>query len=74
MSRIIIDNISDREDAFALMLVRNVLLKGKICNDGKQHTYISVFTAGDKDFVIESHLNRKSERFLVYNETITNPL
>jgi len=71
MSRIIIDNQSDRDDWFALQLVRNVLKLGKISNDGTQHCYLSTFIADDKCYIVATMLNRKSEKFIVYNDLTT---
>lgn len=72
MSRIIIDNQSDLNLSDALHLVNKVIKMGKVSNNGEQHCYLTVITflIGNKEakYIVATMLNRKSEKFIVYND------
>lgn len=68
MSRIIIDNQSDLSLYDATHMVLNVIKGGKISNDGEQRCYLTVFSIEGKKYVVATMLNRKSEKFIVYND------
>lgn len=74
MSRIIIDNQSDLKLDEALSLVRRVIKAGKISNNGEQHCYLTAFGSalGEHRYMVATMLNRKSEKFIVYNDVVTN--
>ena len=66
MSKLIIQNDSDLSDSEALELVLQVMGAGKISNYGKQYCYHTVFPNGVH---IGTWLNKKSERFRVWNDS-----
>jgi len=71
MSKIIIDNQSEIiGDYAAVSLVCQVMERGKVSNNGKQHCYCTTFKSdkGQENIVIGSWLNKKSERFVIYDE------
>ena len=70
MSRIIIDNRSDADDALALQLVQTVIEGGRISNDGKQYCYYTTFFAQNDGtrYGVATDLNKCSDRFTVVND------
>ena len=71
MSKFIIDNRSDADDALALQLVQKVVENGRISNDGKQFCYYTIFTSedviGTRHYGVATDLNRCSDRFTIVN-------
>lgn len=68
MSRIIIQNDSSLPDIRALDYVKAVMEMGRISNDGKQYCYLTTFGANG-EIVVATDLNKKSDRFVVYNRS-----
>lgn len=68
MARIIIDNRSDLIDTDALQLVLNVMSEGRICNDGKQYCYLSVYHLVGGEYQVSTDLNKNSDRFVIVKE------
>ena len=66
MSKMIIDNRSELDDNVALQLVKQVIEQGRISNYGKQYCYVTTFSVGDCVYAVATHLNKKSDRFVVY--------
>ena len=60
--KLIIDNRTGRPLPEIWAHLGTVLCQGKLSNQGRQHSYATVFNDG---LVVESILNEKSERFLV---------
>jgi hypothetical protein len=60
--KLIIDNRTGRPLTEIWAHLGTVLCQGKLSNEGRQHSYATVFHDG---LVVESILNEKSERFLV---------
>lgn len=57
------DNI---DDLTAVSLVKQVIERGKISNNGKSYCYLSVFKMTDDIIVVETRQYRKSPCFRVY--------
>lgn len=69
MSKIIIENRSNLDDALAVGMVKHVIEGGRISNDGKQYCYYTVFTGEDgRRFGVSTDLNKASDRFVVVND------
>ena len=65
MGRIIIDNRSSADDSAAVRLVEQVMLQGRVSNDGKQYCYLTTGTAGGRKVMVSTALNQNSDRFIV---------
>ena len=76
MSKIIIDNRSELvSDRSALRKVLEVLDMGKISDSGKQHCYVTSFpwdAKGETRIIVAAVLNKKSERFVIYDEAFND--
>lgn len=66
--RVIIDNKTELKLADALILLQLAIEPGKISNDGKQHCYLTKMQFSNEVYLVESRLNKKSERFIIYKE------
>lgn len=64
MSKIIIENKSDRDDLTAMDAVKIVISRGRISNNGKQYGYVTS-VCGVR---VLSRLNGKSDGFIVMNK------
>ena len=70
MSRIIIDNRSKADDCYALELVKAVMNRGRISNNGKQYCYYAVFR-GDSNgnkYGVSTDLNKASDKFTIVDD------
>lgn len=66
MSRIIIQNsTSSVSDADCLTYVQKVIQEGRISDNGKQYCYVTRFT---NDVMVATQLNKKSDKFIVYDD------
>ena len=65
MTKIIIENRTDKPDSHIVRLVASVIENGRVSNNGKQYCYVTAFSNGVS---IASELNKKSDRFIAYNE------
>ena len=72
MGKIIIDNRSDMDDAFAIGLCQRIVREGRVSNYGKQYAYLTTFhfSGADSSINVATDLNKCSDRFVVYNERI----
>ena len=67
MNKLIIDNRTELTDFEAVNLVGRVIKKGRISNGGKQYCYGTGITIEDKEYMIWTDLNKKSDRFVITN-------
>lgn len=65
MNKLIIDNRTELTDLEAVNLVSKVIAQGRISNDGKQYCYGTGITIEDKEYMIWTNLNKKSDRFVI---------
>lgn len=65
MNKLIIDNRTELTDLEAVTLVSRVIAQGRISNDGKQYCYDTGITIEDKEYMIWTDLNKKSDRFVI---------
>jgi hypothetical protein len=65
VNKLIIDNRTDLSDFDALTLVINVVWDGRISNDGKQYCYLTSMPINEKQYVVSTDLNKKSDRFVI---------
>jgi len=63
MSKIIIQNNTDRSDANALIYVGQVIKSGRISDNGKQYCYHTEFKDG---IHVSAFLNKRSDRFVIH--------
>lgn len=68
MAKIIMDNQSFLSDIFALKLVSKVIDMGRISNQGTQYCYVTSFIVDNREVMVATSLNPKSDRFVVYDE------
>lgn len=66
MNKMIIHNTTDLNDDVALLLVYEVVKRGRVSNKGKQYCYISIFEYDGTKYVVCTDLNKKSDRFSIY--------
>jgi len=67
MSKLIIDNRTELTDFEAITLVGRVIKQGRISNNNKQYCYGTRVTIEDKEYMIWTDLNKKSDRFVITN-------
>jgi len=67
MNKLIIDNRTELTDLEAVTLVRRVIKQGRISNDGKQYCYGTGIKIEDKEYMIWTDLNKKSDGFVITN-------
>ena len=65
MNKLIIDNRTELTDLEAVTLVSRVIEQGRISNDDKQYCYGTGITIEDKEYMIWTYLNKKSDRFVI---------
>lgn len=65
MNKLIIDNRTELTDLEAITLVSRVIAQGRISNDDKQYCYGTRITIKDKEYMIWTDLNKKSDRFVI---------
>jgi hypothetical protein len=65
MNKLIIDNRTELTDLEAVTLVGKVINQGRISNDSKQYCYGTGITIEDKEYMIWTDLNKKSDRFVI---------
>ena len=65
MNKLIIDNRTELTDFEAITLVGRVIKQGRISNDGKQYCYGTGIAIEDKEYMIWTDLNKKSDRFVI---------
>lgn len=65
MNKLIIDNRTELTDLEAINLVSRVVKLGRISNYNKQYCYGIVITIENKEYIIWTHLNKKSDRFVI---------
>lgn len=66
MGKIIIDNKTDLDMEDIFTLIHSVISAGRISNNGKQYCYLTVFEHNKREIHIASDLNRKSDKFTIY--------
>ena len=68
MEKLIIENRTTESMIDVLDAIKYVIAQGRISNNGKQYCYASSFKiSGDKEIVIFSDLNKKSDRLIAIN-------
>ena len=72
MSKIIVENRSSLSDSQCLVVVGEVIEKGRISNNGKQYCYATRFT-GPTSCVVVTDLNKCSDRFVVIDDKPITP-
>lgn len=65
MNKIIIDNKTELTDMETVILVRNVVQRGRISNKNKQYCYGTQIALQGKNYMIYTDLNKKSDRFII---------
>ena len=65
MNKLIIDNRTELSDINVVTLVGKVINQGRISNDNKQYCYGTGITIEDKEYMIWTDLNKKSDRFVI---------
>lgn len=65
MNKLIIDNRTELTDFEAVTLVSRIIDRGRISNKGKQYCYGTRITIEDKEYMIWTDLNKKSDRFVI---------
>ena len=65
MNKLIIDNRTELSDINVVTLVGKVINQGRISNDNKQYCYGTGITIKDKEYMIWTYLNKKSDRFVI---------
>ena len=65
MNKLIIDNRTELSDINVVTLVGKVINQGRISNDNKQYCYGTGVTIEDKEYMIWTYLNKKSDRFVI---------
>ena len=65
MNKLIIDNRTELTDLEAVTLISKVINQGRISNDCKQYCYVTGITIEDKEYMIWTDLNKKSDRFVI---------
>lgn len=65
MNKLIIDNRTELTDLEAVTLVSRVIAQGRISNNGEQYCYGTRITIEDKEYMIWTDLNKKSDRFVI---------
>ena len=65
MNKLIIDNRTELSDINVVTLVDKVINQGRISNDNKQYCYGTGITIEDKEYMIWTYLNKKSDRFVI---------
>gem|GEM_PF-2409265 len=65
MNKLIIDNRTELSDINVVTLVGKVINQGRISNDNKQYCYGTGITIEDKEYMIWTYLNKKSDRFVI---------
>ena len=65
MNKLIIDNRTELTDFEAVILVSKVINYGRISNNGKQYCYGTGITFKNKEYMIWTDLNKKSDRFVI---------
>ena len=65
MNKLIIDNRTELTDLEAVTLISKVINQGRISNGGKQYCYGTGITIEDKEYMIWTDLNKKSDRFVI---------
>jgi len=68
VNKLIIDNRTDLSDFDALTLVINVVWDGRISNDGKQYCYLTSMPINEKQYVVSTDLNKRSDRFVIMED------
>ena len=70
MGKMIVENRSTISDCAAMGLCVRVMQQGRISNDDKQYCYATRFVVTDHGAVmVATVLNKKSDKFVVYNDT-----
>jgi hypothetical protein len=65
--KMIINNKSDLSDVTCLYYVGKFIEMSRISANGNQYSYASGFTINEKEYVIYSNLNKKSDVFTIIN-------
>ena len=65
MNKLIIDNRTELSDINVVTLVGKVINQGRISNNNKQYCYGTGITIEDKEYMIWTDLNKKSDRFVI---------
>ena len=65
MGKIIIQNESDLDIVNAIELVKDVIARGKISNNGTQYCYLSVFKLENRLYYVYAIRNGKSDKFQI---------
>lgn len=68
MNKFIIENRTELSDLEMLNLVLVVVKGGKVSNNGKQYCYGTRITYDGNEYMVSSILNKKSERFVIWND------
>ena len=66
MGKLIIKNNTNILDIDAIDLVKKIMLRGRISNNGKQFCYCSVITINNIEYTIISNLRKCSDVFTIY--------
>jgi hypothetical protein len=73
MGKIIIENRTDFPFEQILTYVQTVMGMGRISKNNKQYCYLSRFEESEGVFLVATYRNKKSDRFVVYQESAALP-
>ena len=65
MNKFTIDNRTQLTDIDVMLLITDIVKQGRISNHGKQYCYGTSIKIEDKQYMIFTDLNKKSERFVI---------
>jgi hypothetical protein len=65
MNKLIIDNRTELTDFEAVVLVSRIIKRGRISNNGKQYCLGTGITIEDREYMVWTDLNKKSDRFVI---------
>lgn len=68
MSKLIIENRTlGLSDYQCLTYVQKVIARGRINNNDKQYCYLTAFKKVGGEIMVATDLNKKSDRFIIYD-------
>ena len=69
MDKLIIENQTSLHILDALDMIKDVINQGRISNNNKQYCYGTLISGEDKNYMIYSQLNKKSDKLIVIETT-----
>ena len=69
MEKIIIENRTDLNLSVVFMFIHSVISCGRISGNGKQYCYLTTFNHDDEEYHVVTDVNKRSDRFVIYQRT-----